>query len=52
MIQAYADGELFYDSRLEEYALLGLTATVGLNKGGTASIVLPPHHPAYNRFVG
>lgn len=51
MIQAYADGALFYDSRLEDHALLGLTVTTGLNKGGTASIIMPPQHPAYNIFT-
>jgi len=51
MIQVYADDLLVYDSRLEDYALLGLTVTAGLNKGGTASIVMPQHHPAYNSFT-
>ena len=51
MIQAYADGALAYDSRLEDYSLLGLTTTAGLNKGGTATIVMPQHHPAYNLFT-
>lgn len=51
MIQMYLDGVLAYDSRLEDYSLLGLTVTAGLNKGGTASIVMPQHHPAYNSFV-
>lgn len=51
MIRVYADGELIYDPRLEGYELLGLTAEVGLNKGGTAEIVLPPGHPAYNSFI-
>ena len=51
MIQVYADGVLVYDNRLEDYALLGLTCTQGLNKGGTASIVMPQHHPAYNSFT-
>lgn len=51
MIQVYADNTLVYDSRLEDYALLGLTATTGLNIGGTASIVMPQHHPAYDSFV-
>ena len=51
MIQVYADNALVYDSRLEDYSLLGLTVTAGLNKGGTASIVMPPGHPAYNSFV-
>lgn len=51
MIQVYADDVLAYDSRLEDYSLLGLTVTAGLNKGGTASIVMPQHHPAYNSFA-
>lgn len=51
MIQLYLDGELVYDSRVKETALLGLTAQLGLNKGGAATIVLPPTHPAYNDFV-
>lgn len=51
MIQVYADNTLVYDSRLEDIALLGLTVTAGLNKGGTASIVMPPRHPAYNIFT-
>ena len=50
MIQVYADNALVYDSRLEDYSLLGLKVTTGLNKGGTAEIVMPPHHPAYNIF--
>ena len=36
MLQLYADGAVAYDSRLEEYTLLGLKTTTGLNKGGTA----------------
>ena len=52
MIQIYADGALAYDSRLEDYDLLGLTITRGLNKGGTAEIQMPPFHPAYSMFVG
>ena len=51
MIQVYADDTLVYDSRLEDYSLLELTVTVGLNKSGTATIVMPQYHPAYNRFV-
>lgn len=51
MIQVYADNQLVYDSRLEDYALLGLTVTAGLNKGGTASIIMPQHHPAYTSFT-
>ena len=51
MIQIYADKKLTYDSRLEDYDLAGLTTTTGVNKGGTASIVMPPEHPAYSRYT-
>lgn len=51
MIHVYADGLTVYDSRLSDYALLGLKATVALNKGGTADITMPPGHPAYNSFT-
>lgn len=51
MIQAYADDLLVYDSRIEDYALDGLTVTAGLNTGGTATIGMPPNHPAYNAFT-
>lgn len=50
-LQLFADGAVAYDSRLEDYALLGLKTTEGLNKGGTAEIVMPPWHPAYNSFI-
>lgn len=52
MIQVFADDDLVFDSRLEDLSLLGLTVKVGLNVGGTAEIVMPPGHAAYNRFVG
>lgn len=51
MLRVYADGEIAYDSRLPDYELLGLTVTTGLNKGGTAEIVMPPGHPAYGMFT-
>lgn len=51
MIQLYADGTLIYDSRIRENALIELKATMGLNKGGTATITMPPAHPAYNAFT-
>ena len=50
MILLYFDDTLVYDSRVESYAILGLTAQIGLNKGGTATIILPPGHPAYDEF--
>lgn len=43
--------EIAYDSRLEEYDLLELSRTGGLNKGGTATITMPPGHPAYNLYT-
>lgn len=51
MVQVYADDTLVYDSRLEDPPLLGLTATLALNKSGTATIKLPRDHPARNAFV-
>lgn len=51
MIQVYADEALVFDSRLEKYDLAGLKITTGLNIGGTAEIVMPAGHPAYNYFI-
>lgn len=52
MIRVYAGGNLIYDSRLpEEYGLLALKATVRLNAAGTATIEMPPGHPAYSAFT-
>ena len=51
MIQLYVDDQLVYDSRIKATALLGLKAQLGLNKGGAATIILPPEHPAYNDFI-
>ena len=51
IVQVYADDMLVYDNRLDDYALLSLRVTTALNKGGTAEIVMPPNHPAYNSFV-
>lgn len=51
MIQLYVDDDLVYDSRVKTTALIGLKAQLGLNKGGAATIILPPEHPAYNKFV-
>ena len=56
MIQILADGVTSYDSRLRQpgndYTLLGLKTVSGLNKGGTAEIVMPSGHPAYNAYTG
>lgn len=51
MIEVLADGVTVYNSRLTDYALLGLKVTNALNKGGTAEITMPPGHPAYGAFV-
>lgn len=52
MVQLFVDNrQLIYDPFLVGYELMGLTATTGVNKGGTAEIVMPPRHPAYDRFV-
>lgn len=51
-IKVYADGALVYDSQLEDYDLVGLKVTHGLNVGGTAELILPHEHPAYSYFVG
>ena len=48
MLEIYADGALIYDSRVPEAALLELKVTKALNKGGTATITVPPWHAAYN----
>lgn len=51
MIRVYADGTLIYDSMLDDPPLLSLTATLALNKSGTATIKLPRDHPKRNVFV-
>lgn len=51
MIQLYADGAVVYDSRLEDRPLLTLSATIGLNKGGTLEFTMPPNHPSYGALV-
>ena len=51
MLQLYVDDRIIYDSRMKSTALLGLRAQLGLNKGGTATIILPPDHFAYDYFT-
>lgn len=46
----HIDGVLAYDSRLEDYDLQALKVKTALNKGGTATIGMPPGHPAYGSF--
>ena len=49
--QVYADNVLIYDTNLEDYALQGLEVTASILAGGTAKLILPAGHPAYNSFV-
>ena len=52
-VQVYAGGVLAYDDRLpaeKNYTLLSGLVSESLNKGGTATIVLPPGHPASDSF--
>lgn len=51
LLQVYADDQTVYDNRLDDYKLLELKSTTGLNKGGTATLTMPPNHPAYNAFT-
>lgn len=52
MIRVYADDELVYDSRLDDYVLLALNTKTGAKVAGTAEMVLPPDHPKYHAFTG
>lgn len=51
IIKVFADGQLVYDTNLEDTALLGLEVENNVKKAGVASLVMPPGHPAYNSFV-
>lgn len=51
MIRVFVDDAVAYDSRLEDYGLLGLTVTTSASKAGTATLTMPPGHPAYNSFT-
>ena len=47
MIQIYADNDsLVYDTRLNDYGLLGASVTVGTQISGAAEFTMPPNHPA------
>lgn len=50
MIQIYTSGVLTYDSRLKDHSLLALSYTAGLNKAGTATLIMPPGNPSYNAY--
>lgn len=51
MVIVYADDQIVYDSRLQDYALSKLTVTESENKAGTAEFIMPPGHPAYDAFT-
>ena len=51
IVQVYADKSLVYDNRLESYELLALKVKAKAESGGTATLQLPPLHPAYSKFV-
>lgn len=50
MTQVFVAKALAYDRRLPGHDLLALSYTAGLNKAGTATITMPPGHPAYNAY--
>lgn len=52
-VELYAGGVLAYDSRLpveSGYNVLSIAITDQVNKGGTATIILPPGHPLISGF--
>lgn len=51
MIRVYADDQLVYAPQLPDYALAGLQVTVSATSSGTATIILPPGHPARTAFT-
>lgn len=51
MIKVYADDRLVYAPNLDDYALQTLQVTVSATASGTATITLPPGHPAINSFT-
>lgn len=51
MIKVYADDRLVYAPQLPEYALTGLQVKVSATSSGTATITMPPGHPAMEYFT-
>lgn len=51
MIRVYADEQLVYAPNMDDYALLVLQATISATASGTATITMPPGHPASNIFT-
>lgn len=50
-VRVYADNVLLYDPFLDGYELQKLECTVSVEKAGTAEIVMPAGHPAYEAFT-
>lgn len=53
-VQVYAGGVLAYDNRLpteKRYTVQSILIEEIANKGGAATIILPPGHPAYDAFA-
>lgn len=51
MAQIYADGTLIHDPNVDGLELLAATCTLRVDRAGTAEIVMPASHPAFNSFV-
>lgn len=51
MIKVYADDQLIYAPQLPGYELAALQANVSATTSGTATITMPPGHPAMDRFT-
>ena len=51
MIQLFVDNELAFDSRWEKDTLEVLKAKTAINKGGVATIGMPPGHPYYSKIA-
>lgn len=52
-VKIYACGELAYDSQLpveEHFSILSAQIQEGINKGGMATLLLPPDHRLYDGF--
>lgn len=52
-VKIYASGELAYDSQLpveEHFSILSAQIQEGINKGGMATLLLPPDHRLYDGF--
>lgn len=50
-VQVYADDVLIYDPALDDTALIALSVTASTDKAGTATLTMPPGHPAYHAFT-